>query len=293
MAIKSAARASICMITNIINGKKYIGVTTKNPLIRFDQHLRLAHYKPETLLHKALCKYPYEAFYFQVVATVLDEKFKEELEIILIAQENTKVPHGYNLTNGGEGLKGLTEETREKMRKAQRTMDPKLRKKINDSHKGRKFAPWAIQQKSTQMKEMWAKPATRERLIRSFKEKTFSPEHRRRLSLANTGKKLSPEHCAAISASKKGTKLTPEQLAKVRKIFVDPERNAKISNKLKGRKYTTEQRVNHQQAMSSLHTKNKISKALKGRKMSPEHLRNMTLAVRAYHAKRKENEQRA
>ena len=38
-----------------------------------------------------------------------------EREIFWIAKLNTKVPNGYNLTDGGEGLVNPSDETRAKM----------------------------------------------------------------------------------------------------------------------------------------------------------------------------------
>jgi len=70
-------------------------------------------------VYQAIQKYGVESFVFNVLCGG-DENSIKQLEVILIAQLNTKAPHGYNLTDGGEGSIGWkpTIETRKKMSQA-------------------------------------------------------------------------------------------------------------------------------------------------------------------------------
>lgn len=102
-------------ITNRVNGKQYIGITV-NVGRRWIEH-KSGH--GSLIVYQALKKYEKENLAFDVYCEGCEEDIKQ-LEIILIAQLNTKAPNGYNLTDGGEGSTGwiAPEETREKMSKA-------------------------------------------------------------------------------------------------------------------------------------------------------------------------------
>lgn len=84
-------------ITNKINGKKYIGITT-NFDNRVKQH---CNQNTNSLIHKAIQKYGKENFVFEILQEGLSVEEAEELEIETIKNENTLAPHGYNLAKGG------------------------------------------------------------------------------------------------------------------------------------------------------------------------------------------------
>ena len=92
----------IYKITNMINKKAYIGVTTKdNPNERWMNHksaIRANIGCP--LLQKAVKKYGEESFKFEVLIICFDEDvFKFENEYIL--KNNSMSPNGYNIAVGG------------------------------------------------------------------------------------------------------------------------------------------------------------------------------------------------
>jgi len=109
------------IITNTVNGKRYIGVT-KTPTIRRDQHLRYLNLKTGSKLVKAAVKkYGVEHFTFTVVGSG-PQSLIYALECWYISSWATMVPHGYNLTAGGEGRTEaiVSDETRLKMGVSQR-----------------------------------------------------------------------------------------------------------------------------------------------------------------------------
>lgn len=94
---------TIYKITNKINNKCYVGQTTQNVNIRWKQHLKPKKYK--CAIYSAFQKYGINNFTFEILEAVLDE-FINEKEVYYIKKFNS-FNDGYNLTKGGEGIKGL------------------------------------------------------------------------------------------------------------------------------------------------------------------------------------------
>lgn len=98
----------IYLIKNIINGKKYIGVTRDTPDNRFKAHVRNAYQQNVILpldgLHHAIKTYGVDKFELSVLdsAKSLDELKK--LEESYIKEQSSEVPVGYNLTSRSCGL---------------------------------------------------------------------------------------------------------------------------------------------------------------------------------------------
>jgi|SRR5271166_408489 len=105
------------VITNLINGKKYVGAT--NNLKQRWRHHRSGH--GSRLVKAAIKKYGVENFRFEEVAEG-DVPTIERLEKQTIAIEDTMTPNGYNMATGGEGSPGVkrSKETREKQSAWQR-----------------------------------------------------------------------------------------------------------------------------------------------------------------------------
>jgi group I intron endonuclease len=124
---------SIYIITNTINAKQYIGITSDLEK-RWKRH-RSAN--EGQLIHKAIRKYGIDAFVFTHIADAFDAESAKMIERILIVEHNTKIPHGYNVTDGGDGTMGMakTEEHKQKLRESnKKTYENKeLRKAIGKS----------------------------------------------------------------------------------------------------------------------------------------------------------------
>lgn len=89
----------IYKITNLINGKIYIGQTTRSVEERWKQHC-----KPSNkckLLSLAIKKYGKQNFIIEEIVTVLNKDHINEIEKICIKQFNSISPKGYNIVEGG------------------------------------------------------------------------------------------------------------------------------------------------------------------------------------------------
>lgn len=107
--------ATIYKITNIINGKCYIGYDSKWPR-RKTQHIYLSkhrkkHDNSNKLLYKAIEKYGIENFQYEVIyqskdfehcLNVMEPYFIKEYKSYVATNENL----GYNMTYGGDGSFG-------------------------------------------------------------------------------------------------------------------------------------------------------------------------------------------
>lgn len=121
----------IYKITNKVNGKSYIGLTT-NYNKRKRDHLKIVRNdKPaQSILYRAMRKYGESNFEWKILFDMNCHKNKLcDLEIFYIAYFNTQNPNGYNITPGGQfgdtmtnhpRIKEITENFSRKMT----TIDP-------------------------------------------------------------------------------------------------------------------------------------------------------------------------
>lgn len=93
------------LITNLINGKQYVGVTSRSIKTRWKQHIYQSRTTPKGSLAKAIIKYGAEAFSIEHVASSWSVDAMFELEVILIDQFDA-FTKGYNSTRGGIGGRG-------------------------------------------------------------------------------------------------------------------------------------------------------------------------------------------
>lgn len=103
---------------NKINGKMYVGQTTRTLEERTNEHLR--HNK--TAFDKALSKYGISNFEYKVIDTATTIEELNTKEIYWIKKLNSLAPNGYNLCFGGNNTLGYNhrKDTKEKMRLAKK-----------------------------------------------------------------------------------------------------------------------------------------------------------------------------
>ncbi len=94
---------AVYIITNTLNAKQYVGIS-KQMQVRWGKHKNAAGSAPA--LHAAIKKYGLDNFVFTHFANAFDFECAQDIERLLIKEHNTMAPHGYNLTVGGEGVKG-------------------------------------------------------------------------------------------------------------------------------------------------------------------------------------------
>lgn len=112
-------KSVIYKVTNLTNGKIYVGKTIQQLSRRKTDHINCARLKKYNMVfHKAIDKYGKENFVWEIIESVLLPEMLSELEKYYIKKYNCMVPNGYNLTAGGEGLLGFkhSEESKEKNR---------------------------------------------------------------------------------------------------------------------------------------------------------------------------------
>lgn len=98
----------VYLITNTVNGKRYVGQTCKVPMVRWEEHVRAATIKKASLLFsRAIRKHSPESFVLTVLAEGLtrDQADQEEIRHIKDLQTTDK-NFGYNTALGGRGGSG-------------------------------------------------------------------------------------------------------------------------------------------------------------------------------------------
>jgi len=171
------------------NGKSYVGQTTQGVSSRWKLHLRCAR-SPKTpaygnLFSKALRKHGADVFDSQTLSLAYSQAELDNLEKIWIILLQTKVPNGYNLTDGGDsGTAG-------------HTVSPEVRAIL-----------------SAKEKALWNDPIYRAQHVeinnRLRKGKPQSAETIEKRASAIRGRKQSPEEIAKRVAKTTGMKRTQE-----------------------------------------------------------------------------------
>lgn len=103
----------IYKITNVLNGMTYVGQTICGIKKRFREHIHSSLSK-NTYLYNAMRKYGKENFTIEEIDIANSLEELNQKEIYWIKKLNTKAPNGYNLADGGDGVKGFhhSEETK-------------------------------------------------------------------------------------------------------------------------------------------------------------------------------------
>lgn len=174
----------IYLRTNKVNGKKYVGQA-----VDIEQRQRtwksINHYAGKAI-YNARNKYGIDAFDFEILKECEDEELNQ-WEMYYIKELNTKVPNGYNMTDGGEAswIKGkhLSEEHK---------------RKIGDGNKDKK--------RSEESKRKWSE---------AHKGKLLSEGHRSKISEALKGRKPSKKCILKSIDVHKGKPLTEEIKKKI------------------------------------------------------------------------------
>ena len=98
----------IYSITNLVNGKKYIGQTIQDVSVRWRRHKT-----GKFAIGNAIRKYGEDNFKIDILFNSFDRNYLNNAEKELIKNYNTMYPNGYNLMEGGQIR--LTKEQRKKI----------------------------------------------------------------------------------------------------------------------------------------------------------------------------------
>src|SRR5581483_714039 len=114
----------VYLITNLVNGKRYVGKTKFTKEYRWKGHCEAAQnpkYRRVMYLLRAINKYGPDKFRVETLAQADNEELLNPLERHFIALYRTQIPAvGYNGTWGGDGGGVLSEEGRRKLSEAAR-----------------------------------------------------------------------------------------------------------------------------------------------------------------------------
>lgn len=192
----------IYKITNLINGKTYIGQHKYKELN--DDYMGSGK-----TLKKAKIKYGIENFKKDIlVFNISERKYADLLEKTFIAseRENVGVENCYNITDGGQGGVAIGH-----------TASEETRKKISESLKGTHPSEETIRKRAESLKGHITSEETKRKISESLKGrstwnkgKRLSEEHKKKLSDAhkgqkpwNKGKRLSEEYRKKLSEAHK------------------------------------------------------------------------------------------
>lgn len=167
-------------VTNKINGKMYVGITSKTLKQRWATHQCTARREGKIRFHRAILKYGAENFELEDLHSYGTRAEAEVAEIELIAQLES-VDKGYNSSLGGDTAPNFG-----------RTLSPEHRAKIAASHMGIGHTDEARAKMSASRLGTKRGPRT--------------DAHRAALSRAHTGQKrapLSESHRAKLSDARK------------------------------------------------------------------------------------------
>ena len=244
----------IYAVTNLVNGKTYIGQ-------HITDDLEDGYLGSGKALKAAIKKYGRENFKKEILVFANGPTSLNFIERCMVPLWWAELPTNYNLVEGGGNGARMTAEAR---------------KKISIGRKGKKFGPMPEAQ----------------RLSMSERMKGKQPDHLAKLIKENhpmLGKRHSQATRAKMAASRIGKKMPPRSKDHCRKIsermtgrLVSKETAKKISESNKGKKLTQEQVVKLSKALRGRGINENQRAALRranlGKKKNPESVEKMRLA---------------
>lgn len=190
----------IYVVTNTVNGKQYVGQTTKSLEKRWSGHTSgsAGHCRA---LWNAIRKYGKESFTLAAIDVGSSKIELDQAEMMWVEKLNTVAPNGYNLTAGGGSVGKQSHETIEKRRQSLmgHSTPQETRDKIRDAQKGRPLAT-----------------AHREALRVPKKNRTKEGIEARKESIRNAYANMTQERKSQFGQHRVGTKHSEATLAKMR-----------------------------------------------------------------------------
>lgn len=181
---------SVYIHTNIINNKKYVGITSRNPKYRWYNGKGYNHNEYFT---NAINKYGWDNFRHDILYTNLTEQEAclKEQELIALYKSNQH-NYGYNLESGGRYFK-VNDLTKEKISKSLRgrVITNEIKQKISNSEKGKVVSKETRKKISETNKKRFKDPNERYKCGNSVRGKhpIHSDIHNQHVSEALKGKK--------------------------------------------------------------------------------------------------------
>lgn len=175
----------IYKIENSINGKIYVGLTTKSLSNRIAGHIA----ENKSYVQKALNKYGIQSFRIAVIDSAESREVLCEKEKYWIQHYDCKAPNGYNLTDGGDGLINPSKS----VRKA-------ISKKVSIIMQGNQYRTGIPHSEATKkkisdtLKIVMNDPRVKAKLSLSHQGQIITEDQKKKISLANKGRKRKDAH---------------------------------------------------------------------------------------------------
>lgn len=192
----------IYKITNKINGKIYVGQTTRTLDARWSQHLYDATVREYPYaIYRAIRKYGVDAFTIESICECETLEELNEQEKLFAQSLNAFVPNGYTLT-AGTGIGADSDDTKLKKSRAGkgRQFSETHKKNLSEAKKGTKTGQDNPFYGKTHTEE------TKKKLSEIAKHRTFSRETRKKMSESHKGKTPSQETLDKKSLAMSGEK---------------------------------------------------------------------------------------
>lgn len=188
----------IYCITNLINGKQYVGQTIQTLKVRFAEHCR----KDKGYIGHAIQKHGKENFIIELLDTAQDINELNEKEIYWIARLNTVQPQGYNLCYGG----GVTIGYKHKLQSRRLMSVTKKRNKVMQGKNNHFYGKNHTEESRAKMSAKWQ---TGERVMtEEHKEKMRRAHFTRKVRNVTTGEVFDSVKQASEKHNLKDTHIT-------------------------------------------------------------------------------------
>ena len=192
----------IYKITNLLNGMIYVGKTTRPLKERIGEHCRQ---KNSSLIDRAMRKHDLQSFKIEILEQCETIEQLNEREIFWIAELDCKQPNGYNLTDGGDGLTGCTDSTRQKLSEINtgKKMSDETRAKLSIAQTEIANRPGESERRSKWMTDYYARPGSLEKKSAEQKKRFENPVEREKARQRSTGRKHKDSAKMKLSTIKK------------------------------------------------------------------------------------------
>jgi group I intron endonuclease len=159
------------LITCSVTERRYVGITSRSLKRRWAEHVYDAGAgRTGMAIGRAIAKHGRESFRIEALCCASSWDDICTVERLLIVQHGTRRPHGYNLSEGGEGPFG-----------ARRTAE-------------------SVERSASKHRGLPCHPNTRAAATRTHSGVAKSTEHKAKIGAANVGRTKSPEARARIAA---------------------------------------------------------------------------------------------
>lgn len=201
----------IYKIENLINGKLYVGQTSRSIESRF-----LDHSKGDMIIGRAIKKYGIQSFKISVIDNATDKQVLNEKEKYWIKQLNSLSPNGYNISIGGTGgnLGELVNAKFLGKKQSEETIAKIRAKRIGQKHSKETIAKMMGRRHSEETKEKMRHPHKKPKEGHRMGKAVRTEEYRKNIGLASKGRK-NPK-LAEFNRSRTGQKQSIETQNKKR-----------------------------------------------------------------------------